>query len=674
MAKNLLIVESPNKIEKIQSFLGKDWKVMATIGHIRELKKWGTELRLGVDLETMEPIYENIKNKFRDQNVIINEINKEAKKAENIYIATDTDREGEAIGWHVAEVIENKKAKIKRIIFNEITEDAITEAIKKPGSIDMKLVNSQQTRAILDKMIGFRLTSLGRSKVGAQSVGRVKSVVLKIIIDREEEIKKFKPDYWYTINGEVKKDVEIINVDKKYSELKYDKEADANKTLKDIKGEMKFVESKKTNRTIPAPKPLEMATYLMAMHSKYGVANNAATMSAQKLYEKGLISYPRTDSTRISSKEFLKDVEKFINDNYKGLYKGLPTMKKGDQDAHEAIRPTNLSLLPENSKLRGNEKKAYELIWRRTVQSFMEPGKNIAVREIYEDNGHLFAIKKSFVVEPGFRAIEGIKPQEYKEAESSTIKVNKDKIKIKENQTSPPPRYNGASIIKKMKEEGIGRPSTYSGTTNGLIMYNYIVKEGSAFVPTEHGYEITDLILNKAKFDDIINIKYTADMETDLDKVSTGKVDHVKLLKDFWKLFGKRVEEALEKVEAKPVKKTGKKCSTCKKGDLIFKRGRFGEFIACDNYPECKHTEPLVKKPKPIEIKEDDHGTCPKCGNTMIARDSRYGTKFIGCSTFPKCDYIMEKAKTQEILLDLDLIELKEDPKTGKTKAINKKK
>lgn len=667
MTKNLVIVESPNKISKIKSFLNeKDWDVISSVGHIRDLKIWGTQLHLGIDLENMKPIYIDIK----DKKEVIEEIKKKALKSKNIYIATDPDREGEAIGFHISEIIkqginENPKNKIHvdlyRASFNEITKPAIEKAIKNSTNLNMKLVESQEARRMLDRMIGFRLSSLSKKKVQAQSAGRVKSVVLKMIIDREEEIKRFKPEYWWTILGEIKKEELLTNVDVDLKEIAYETKNKAEVVLKELTGNFKYIDTKITNRTINPPKPLEMATYLMGMYTNYGMSNSSATMAAQSLYEKGLISYPRTDSTRISSKEFIIKAKKRIISLYGNNYYLGVQEAKAEQDAHEAIRPTDISKSVDLiNGIKINEKKAYDFIYKITLKSMMIPGKNQAIREVYQDGKYNFILKKSIIIEPGFRVLDGavfgkyIKPKE-------TVKLDKKKLEIIENSTKPPSRYNQSSIIKKMKEEGIGRPSTYSATTWGLIQYKYVEKLNGSLVPTELAIEVNDLLIKKANFKDIINVEYTSKMETILDKIAEGNAKKEDFLKKFWKNFEYRVEDAEVTVEIKPPEFIGKKCPKCNH-ELIKKRGRFGEFVACSNYPECKYTEPLVKKPKPIEIKED-YGLCPKCGAPLIARESKYGTKFIGCSTFPKCNFIMEKEKTAEILLDMGLIDKKSKKK-----------
>lgn len=669
MAKNLLIVESPNKIKKIQSFLDdKDWKVIASVGHIRDLATWGTRLRLGLDLETMEPEYIDLK----DKKEIIDEIINEANNAENVYLATDPDREGEAIAFHISSVIENEKAKIFRITFNEITKDSVKNAIEKPGKLNKDLISSQEARRILDRMIGFRLSFLTNKKISARSAGRVKSSVLKMIIDREEEINKFIPEYWWTIQGKIKKDETLINVDsEKHSEIKYKSKEEAEKVNKSLTGNFEFVERKESKRKISAPQPLEMATYLMAMYNAHSTPNSSATFAAQSLYEKGLISYPRTDSKRISSKEFIDSTTEYITKNYgSDVFKGVPVVKtkKGSQDAHEAIRPVDITKTPSSltKELKINEKRAYALIWSTTMKSFMIDGENKILNDLYKDNDNLFTYKHSYPIVLGFRIVDGIK--EIKELEpKKQIKIDLKNIGVEDHETKPPGRYNPSSLVKLMKEVGIGRPSTYSGVTSGLVGFGYLEKKSGSLFPTDMAKEVNDLL--QGSFSDIVNEKYTANMETTLDEISIGEKDSREYLKEFWNMFEPRVEKADEEIPKKPPIYIGRDCPECDEGKLVRKRGRFGEFIACDKFPECKYSEPLVPKPKPKPVDE----SCPECGSPLVIREaSRTKSKFIACSSFPKCDYIKPEEKTLEVLLKLN--EITEEQKVVRLEKEKKRK
>ncbi len=667
MAKNLLIVESPNKVKKIKSFLDSDWDVIASVGHIRDLATFGTRFRLGLDLETMEPNYIEL----REKKEIIKELISQTNKAKNIYLATDPDREGESIAYHILKIITNNKANIKRITFNEITKESILKALDSPRDLNDDLIHSQEARRILDRIIGFRLSYLTNKKISAKSAGRVKSSVLKLIIDRENEIEKFVPKYWWTIEGQLSKEEFLINVDSvKFSEIKYESKEKALEVKGLLTGNFKFVDRKESKRTIKPPLPFEMATYLMAMYSNYGMANNSATYAIQSLYEKGLITYPRTDSKRISSVEFINSAKKYISLNYgKEFYQGLKEIKlgKNDQDAHEAIRPVDVSVLPSEIKgLKINEKKAYTLIWNNTVKSLMVEGQNKVVTDIYKDGENFFSYKRSYAIFPGFRLVDDFKVANEIEPEQK-IKIDLNKINVVDHQTKPPSRYNQSSLIKLMKEIGIGRPSTYAGVTSGLIGFGYVEKVDKTLKPTPMAQEVNDLLQNS--FSDIVHEKYTAEMETSLDKIANGKINSRKYLKDFWNEFEPRVEKADETIPVKPVTYTGRDCPICNEGKLIYKRGRFGEFIACDKFPNCKHAESLEPKKEPKESGE----LCPKCGKSLVVREAKKTKiKFIACSGFPRCTYIYPEERTIETLLNLG--EITEEQKLERLKKLEKRK
>lgn len=650
MKKNLILVESPNKIKKIQSFLDdKQFKVMATVGHVRDLSNKGA-YGLGVELETMHPTYKIP----RDKREVIKEIKRAAEDSSIVYLATDPDREGEAISWHIKDLIANqqitkefnldliKDIKFYRIVFNEITKEAVLEAINHPRDIDMNLVHSQETRRILDRMIGFRLSSFAKSKIYARSVGRVKSVALKLIIEREKEINKFKPEFWYTVQKELKDDVLVFNVDKDLNEIKYKTKQEADNLLKKLGKDFNFTKREEKLIKVNPPKPFEMATFLMAMYSKFGMSNAQSTFVSQFLYEKGLITYPRTDSIRISSQSFIQSLEEFISNRYgKNLFQ-KPNLVKNDnsQDAHEAIRPSDINLTPELSGLKGNELKAYKHIWETTIKSFLPAGTNISVKDIYENNKELFVIKKTFIKDLGFRVVDEKIPKEDQEIIKT---LNIKELDVIEHQSKPPARYNFASLIKTLKEDGVGRPSTYSATTTGLIKFNYVTSEKGVFKPTELGFEVDTLI--QKDFNDLINEKYTSKLEQDLDLIAEGKMKEFDFLKDFWDKFSARVEDSSKTTEAKVLEEVGRNCPECG-GKLIYRWSRFGKFISCENFPTCKYSESLVKKEPPKEVGRN----CPQCEKPLIIRKSRFGSEFIGCSGYPNCKHaeFPEKEKTDK--------------------------
>ncbi len=657
MSKNLIIVESPNKVKKIQSFLSSDYNVIASVGHIRDLKKYGTRYRLGIDLDEMDPLYLDITDKKK----VIKEINKEAKKAENIFLATDPDREGEAIAWHINEVIDNKDNKnIYRITFNEITKQAVESSINNPNKINMDLVKSQETRRMLDRIIGFRLSYITNKKIKAPSAGRVKSSALKLIIDREEEIKKFVPVFWWTIEGEISKKIKLINTTKDFKNIEYPSKEEADEVLKNIKGDFNFIERKTKKVSINTPEPLEMATLLMGLFNEHGMSNEQVTFISQSLYEKGLITYPRTDSKRISSLEFIEELNTFVKDNYgeenlvkeKQIKKSSKKSNVNSQDAHEAIRPTDVKLVPDFDakkiedllkELNSNERKVYSYIWRTTVKSFMVKGENISVNDLYENNTLYFKIQHSYVSNPGFRLVDGVKEEKEPKIEKQ-IKLDLKNVLVVEHSTKPPARYNQSSIIKKLKDEGIGRPSTYSATTSGLIKHNYLLREKGVLIPTDLAFEVNNLLLSK--FSDIINEKYTASMEDSLDYIANGDVNNKEYLKDFWREFEPRIEDADKTIEVKLPEFVGRKCPL-DGGDLVYKRSRYGKFIGCINYPDCKYNESLEEKFEPIKLNDIK---CPNCGSVMEIKKSRYNTYFIGCSNFPKCKTIMPKKEAEPII------------------------
>ncbi len=642
--KKLVVVESPNKVKKIQSFLDElnkssnssdEYKVISSVGHIRELATSG-KYGLGIDLEQMDPVYKIP----RAKSPTIKEIQKEAKDATIVYLATDPDREGESIAWHVKEIIEDNSKDFERIVFNEITKDAVLKAIESPAKLNIDLIQSQEARRMLDRMIGFRLSSLTRKKISAKSSGRVKSSTLKMIIDRENEIEKFVPTIWFNLEAEYKKNQVLKYVDKKYSEIKVDERKDLEDILTKLDpNNFKLVDQKSTKSLIKPPTPLEMATLLMRGYSSLGYSNSAITSLSQSLYEKGYITYPRTDSTRISSTSFINETQQFIKKNTSSSFNEIKVVKKNknDQDAHEAIRPTDPNMDPYKntfSNLNARELNLYKLIWRLTIQSYMDMSETTTTKYIYDNNGYLFAISTSFTSKKGFKELDEPAKAIDEFKALPILKVKKEKIQIIEHSTKPPARYNQSSLIKKMKEEGVGRPSTYSATTTGLIKYNYIEQIDGKLIPTDMGKEVTKLL--QVSFADLIDEKYTSKLEEDLDSISIGEVNHKEFLHEFWDVFEKRVEVADETIEKKLPEFVGRTCPECG-GELVYRVSRYGsKFIACLNFPSCKYSESL--EPKQIEYVGEK---CPECGSELVYRTSkRRNQKFIGCEKFPKCRYV----------------------------------
>ena len=636
--KKLIIVESPNKIKKIKSFLTdsdqEQYEVISSVGHIRELSTSG-KFGLGLDLEEMTPTYKVAK----DKKDVITKINAASKEADVIYLATDPDREGESIAWHIIEIIDGHDQKrFERIIFNEITKDAVVNSIENPTKLNKSLINSQEARRILDRMIGFRLSFLTKKKIAAKSSGRVKSSVLKMIIDREREIEAFVPQTWFNLEVHHSKNNILKYVDAKLKEVKVDSKKELDEIIKQLDPKVfTLVDTKKTLKSIKPLEPLEMATLLIKAYAQLGFSNAMTTSVSQKLYEKGFISYPRTDSKRISSTTFLSQAKEFIEKQTKSKFNSLNfTKAENDQDAHEAIRP--VEVIEPNSlqtKLDARELKLYDLIWRLTLQTFMDAAKQETTTYVYNNKGYLFTISATRIKEFGFKELE-LKSEKILWDGPKTFAVKSSDIKAVKHETKPPARYNQATLIKKMKEEGIGRPSTYSATTSGLIKYNYVNNEKGVLIPTQMGKEVTSLL--QESFSDIISEKYTSFLEEELDKISLGELNHKAFLIDFWEKFSPRIQIADETIEKKMPEFVNRKCPE-DGGELVYKMSRYGtKFIACLNFPTCRYSESIEKKE--IELVGEK---CPDCGKDLVYRyTKRNNKKFIACSGFPKCKYLRD--------------------------------
>lgn len=636
----LIIVESPNKVAKIQSFLNeKEWKVIATVGHLRENVTYGKHY-LGIDLETMNPQYKNGKGK----SIVIDQINKEASKAKEIYLATDPDREGEAISWHVTQIIDNDSPIFHRVAFNEITKEAVIDALENPRELDMNLVHSQEARSALDQMMGFKLSALARKKVQGRSAGRVKSAVMKIIMEREEQIRKFTPEHWFTVEGIINENVTLQNVDSNYKVIEYKEKEEAEKIVSETINDFVFKDRKTKTMSMKKIMPLEMSSALSGLYSMHGYSNSRSTQILQSLYMKGVITYPRTDSKRISSVGFIKSAKTYIMKTFGDeTYKGLSFIKKTkSQDAHEAIRPTDINKISNNIKLTPQEQKAYDFIWKTTLKSLMIPGKTLSVKEIFENSNNFFMVQRSLILEPGYRMVDGIVADQ--EAISETFKSpftqkNLD-IDVIAKSTKPPARYNQSSIIKTMKELGIGRPSTYSSTTKGLLSHGYLEQESGALIPTETGEDVNNMLIQN--FKDMIDAEYTAYMENQLDSISDNEIEWKKFLFDFWGEFQPRVENADNSIVKKELKTVGK-CPDCG-SDLLLRRSRYGSmFAGCSNFPICKHIQNWdeeSQQTKEIELPKYTDKFCPNCKSSLIIKiRKRDGAKFLACPRFPKCKH-----------------------------------
>ena len=697
MGKKLIIVESPAKAKTIQKYLGKDFLVKASMGHLIDLP----EKEFGVDLEKdFKPKYTTIKGKEK----ILKEIKEAAKKSDEIYLATDPDREGEAISWHIAKALKRlKKDKIYRIRFHEITKKAIQEAVKNPDSIDENKVYAQQARRILDRIVGYSISPLlSRRFKRALSAGRVQSVALRLICDREEEIKKFVPKEYWTVEAKFKKKNEefparlwAVN-GKKLEKFDVPNEKAAKELVEKAKAAQFSVSKveKKERRRKPYP-PFITSTLQQEASKRFGFPAKLTMQIAQELYEGidlgeervGLITYMRTDSTRVSD-EALKEVRKFLKETFgKEALPSKPrsyeTKKpKSAQDAHEAIRPTSVYRTPESVKpyLTPEQYKLYDLIWRRFVASQMKDAVFNTVSANLEGNGLTFRATGSTLKEEGFLKVYPIEVEEkllpeLKEGETVDLK----EVKGVQHFTEPPPRYTEGTLVKTLEELGVGRPSTYATIISNIVQRGYVEKEKQKLKPTELGEFINSLL--KKLFPKIVDAKFTASVEEELDKIEEGAKEWKELLKEFY--FGE-FKELLDKAaqELKQIKgeeigrecpqcgaplvkvhgrygafiacsnypqckykeslkeesqKIGRSCPECG-GELVIKRGKYGRFVACSNYPQCKHTEPLT------------FGKCPKCKEgEVVERRSKKGKVFYGCSRYPDCDFVSSKPpKTEE--------------------------
>ena len=636
---NLVIVESPSKTKTIAKYLGPKYKVVSSKGHIRDLATTG-KYGLGIDVEDdFKPNYTVIKGKSS----VIKELKKDASNSDTIYLATDPDREGEAISWHIYDALKLNDNNYKRVVFNEITHDAVVNAFKTPRMIDMNLVKSQETRRMLDRIIGFRLSKLMQSKTGGKSAGRVQSVALKLIVDREREINAFVPEEYWTITAkfpDFEADLEKYN--NKKIEIKSQVEADEilNKLSKsfNIEGIEKKEKSKK------GVLPFTTSSLQQACANKLNFGASKTMRIAQKLYESvdigtetvGLITYMRTDSTRLSD-TFVSDVKSYITKNYGKEYVGSVKKtkeKQNVQDAHEAIRPTSILRTPESVKeyLSSDEYKVYSIIYYRALASLMCDAKVLATTITLENNGYLFKATGSVLVFDGFLKVY----QKYMDNEDvvlpdlSDYKTNviiAEDILKEQHFTKPAARYTEASLIKELESLGIGRPSTYAKILETIKDRAYVQVKEKKFYPTEIGFETTDKL--QEFFSNIINVKYTANMENELDLIAEDKEDYLKVLKTFYNDFEPLVKTAFEQMEKKAPEETGESCPLCG-NPLVLRKSKYGMFTACSNYPTCKYIKQEEKEVKTI-------CKCPNCGHDIIEKKSKRGKIFYGCNNYPKC-------------------------------------
>ena len=670
MSKSLVVVESPAKARTIKKILGRDYIVESSVGHIRDLPT----KELGVDIENaFRPKYVLIRGKGK----VVKSLQSEARKVENIYLAADPDREGEAICWHLAEELKKTKKPIYRIIYNEITKSAILNAIENPGKIDMSLVDAQQARRVLDRLVGYQISPiLWRSVKPGLSAGRVQSVAVRLICEREEEIEKFEPKEYWTLTATLTPvDVEHLfsaklhKIGSKKGEInnygfRIDEER-AKELAADAKTESYVVEKveKRERKQRPVP-PFITSTLQQEASRKLRFAAKKTMFIAQQLYEGleigregsvGLITYMRTDSTRVAQ-EAVQAARNHIENTYGAAY--LPDRavnyrsKKGAQDAHEAIRPTVPLRTPEELKsyLNTEQYRLYDLIWKRFIASQMKPAILDATTIDIKAGTYLFRATGSVIKFKGFRRIymEGKDDSTANENEASQENINLPTIKVgdaldlrklepKQHFTQPPPRYNEATLVKILEAKGIGRPSTYASILSTIQDRGYVTRERRQLAPTDVGRLVNALLIKG--FENIIDVKFTAEMEEQLDTIADGKVEWSQTLGEFYPSFQTALQEAPDKMyEARKAmeEESEEKCDKCG-SNMIIKWGRYGRFLGCANYPECKTIKSLnaddTSPPEP-ELTDTE---CDKCGKPMVIRTSRVGGKFLSCSGYPKC-------------------------------------
>ena len=671
---NLVIVESPSKANTIKGYLGSNYKVIASKGHVRDLPK----STLGVDIEGgFEAHYINIRGKGD----LIKSIKKDAKNANKVFLATDPDREGEAISWHLANALGIPVEKTRRVTFNEITKTAIKAAIKNPRNIDMDLVNSQQARRILDRIVGYKLSPLlWKSVKSGLSAGRVQSVATRIIVEREEEIKAFVPVEYWTIDALLSSDDGRSFKASFYGDangkIKPASEAETNKILGAIEGKTFNTRSvKRATRRRNATPPFTTSTMQQEASKKLGFQSARIMKVAQELYEginigaenggvQGLITYMRTDSLRISA-DAQEAAKSFITEKFgKEYYPATPHVYKSNsnsQDAHEAIRPSDVTIEPSKIKkyLTPDQFKLYKLIWERFVASQMESAELNTVVAEFECASYIFKTSGYTVTFPGYMVVYNESEEEKKHKDGDEEMENlclpeikqgetlkSDKIDPARHFTEPPARYTEASLIKFLEEKGIGRPSTYTPIITTILARNYVERDGKSLVPTPLG-KVTNRLMCE-QFPEIVDYKFTAEMEDDLDRIENGKTEMQSVLDEFYRDFSTKLESAektiKEKQYALPVEETDIICDKCG-SKMIIKSGKFGKFAACPAYPKCRNTKRLTA-PEKVEEKKEVVADCKceKCGADMVVRNGRFGS-FLACGRYPECDFTKQKTR-----------------------------
>ncbi|MBI2022131.1 type I DNA topoisomerase [Candidatus Daviesbacteria bacterium] len=656
MSSNLVIVESPTKARTLSRFLGSKYSIEASMGHVRDLPK----SELGVDTE------HNFEPKYiipRDKKKRVNELKKIVSKADNVFLATDPDREGEAIAWHIEQLVDGKKndQKFKRVVFHEITEDAIKHAFSQPRNLDYKLIDAQQARRVLDRLVGYKLSPLLWKKVKrGLSAGRVQTVALRLVVEREKEIQKFKPQEYWTIEvvvqppgkgEEAKFFISLIEQDGKKIEIKNEAEAKAH--VENLKGASYFISkvTKKQVKRTSAP-PFTTSTLQQAAGNKLRFTAKKTMMLAQNLYERGFITYMRTDSVNLST-QAVAQARSAVEKNFGKKYlpaspKFFKSQSKNAQEAHEAIRPTNLNINADNlsGDLGRDHKRLYDLIFKRMVASQMADAildqTSVDVTANMENINYLLRATGSILKFDGWLKLYGVTQivEEEEQTETSSRKqvlpeltenekLNQLGIEPTQHFTQPPPRYTEASLVKRLEELGIGRPSTYAPILSTIQERYYVEKEERKFKPTALGIAVVDYLVKY--FPDVFDYEFTASMENSLDDISRGERVWQDTISNFYKPFEQKVETTLEKSERVKLEleKVDKKCPECGK-DLVIRIGRFGKFLACSGFPDCKHTEGLEEV---VNVK------CPNDGGEIVVRRTKKGRIFYGCKNYPNCKY-----------------------------------
>lgn len=649
MKKNLVIVESPAKSKTIEKYLGPGYKVVSSKGHIRDLATTG-KYGLGVDIDNnFEPSYTYISGKKK----LVSELKKDVKEADRVYLATDPDREGEAISWHLKEALGIKDKDYDRVLFHEITHDKVIDAFKEPRKIDEDLVKSQETRRILDRIIGFRLSKLMQSKTGGTSAGRVQSVALKLIVDREREIKAFVPEEYWTITANFE-NFEAELFEYKNKKIEIPNEQEANRILTELTDTYHLEKQEEKLKNKKSKPPFITSTLQQEASTKLGFPAKKTMSLAQKLYEGidlgsemvGLITYMRTDSVRLSD-EFIGASKNYIEKNYGKDYVGYTKQAKSKenvQDAHEAIRPTSILRTPSSVKeyLSNDEFKLYRIIYYRALASIMADAKVNQTTVVFNNQDYLFKTTGQVLVFDGYLKVYA----DYESSEDKVLPEFTDEnyitndVEKKQHFTSPPSRYTEAKLIQEMEKLGIGRPSTYATIISNIKDRGYVNLEDKKFVPTDVGVEVTDKL--QEFFSDIINVEYTANMENDLDKIATHSMNNIKVLTDFYQKFDPILQKAFGEMEKAKPQETGEVCPECG-SPLVIRKGRYGEFTACSNYPTCKYIKKEEKQVKELM-------TCPICKTgKIVEKKTKRGKIFYGCNNYPKCKTATWDIPTGEI-------------------------